>query len=85
MINENRLFKSLHKRQDNALAKYENSSNELPQIIKSHGDELRVWQTKCRALNVENRELSRKILQKDKVLNELGDRVKHLNNLCAEK
>lgn len=78
-------MKTLHRRQDNALSKYENSSAELPQIIKSHADEMRVWQTKCRALNVENRDLNRKILQKDKMMNELSDRVKHLNNLCAEK
>lgn len=84
-MNENRLFRTLHKRQDNALAKFENSSTELPQIIKSHAEELRVWHTKCRALNVQNRELSKKIQQKDKTINELSDRVKHLTSLTAEK
>lgn len=84
-MNENRLFRTLHKRQDNALAKFENSSTELPQIIKSHAEELRVWHTKCRSLNVQNRELNKKIQQKDKTINELSDRVKHLTSLTAEK
>lgn len=85
MLNENRLFRTLHKRQDNALAKFESSSTELPQIIKSHAEELRVWHTKYRALNIQNRELNKKILQKDRTINDLSDRVKHLTTLTAEK
>lgn len=85
MANENRLFKTLQKRQDNALAKYEGSSGELPQLISRHSDELRVWQTKYRALNVQNRELNKKLQQKDKIINDLNDRLKHLTILTAEK
>lgn len=78
-------MKTLHKRQDSALAKYENSVSELPQLINSHADEVRTWQTKYRALNVQYRELNRKLQQKDKLLTELNDRIKHLNGLAAEK
>lgn len=84
-MNENRLLKTLHKRQDNALAKYEGSSGELPQLINSHVQELRVWQTKYRALNLQNRDLSKKLQQKDKIVNDLNDRLKHLTALTAEK
>lgn len=84
-MNENRLLKTLHKRQDNALSKYEGSTAELPQLIKSHGDELRVWQTKYRAINIQNRDLNKRLQQKDKLVNELSDRVKHLTALTAER
>lgn len=85
LTNENRLLKTLHKRQDNALAKYEGTSGELPQLINSHTEELRVWQTKYRTLNLQNRELNKKIQQKDRLLNEVTDRLKHLTILTAEK
>lgn len=85
MSNENRLLRTLQKRQDNALAKYESTASELPQLISSHADELRACQTKYRALSVEYRELNRKFQQKDKTLNELKDRIKHLEDLNAEK
>lgn len=78
-------MRTLHKRQDTALSKYENSASELPQLISSHADELRACQTKYRALNVQYRELNRKLQQKDKMLNELNDRIKHLNSLAAAK
>lgn len=84
-MNENRLLRTLQKRQDNALFKYENSTSELPQMIKSHTEELRVWQTKYRALNIQNRELNKKIQQKDKIINDLNDRVKHLTFLTVER
>lgn len=84
-MNENRLLRTLQKRQDNALIKYESSASELPQMIKSHMEEMRVWQTKCRALNLQNRELNQKIKQKDKIINELNDRLKYLSNLTADR
>ncbi|XP_031620331.1 kinetochore protein SLK19 [Contarinia nasturtii] len=85
LVNENRLLKTLHKRQDNALSKYEGSTAVLPQLIKSHNDELRVWQTKYRTINIQNRELNKKLQQKDKLVNELNDRLKHLSILTTER
>lgn len=84
-MNENRLLKTLHKRQDTALAKYEQASAELPQLLDSHSQELHVWQTKYRALNVQHRELNKRIVQKDKTINELSDRMKHLKHLTEIK
>lgn len=85
LINENRLLKTLHKRQDTALAKYEGTSAELPQLLNSHTEELRVWQTKCKTFNNQNRELNKRLLLKDKTINDLTDRVKHLTRLNADK
>ncbi|XP_055322434.1 uncharacterized protein LOC129578224 isoform X2 [Sitodiplosis mosellana] len=85
LINENRLLKTLQKRQDNALIKYESSTSELPQLIKSHTEELRVWQTKYRALSLQNRELTKKLQQKDKIMLQNNDRMKYLTNLTSER
>lgn len=85
MTNENRLLKTLHKRQDSALAKYENSNAELPQLLRSHAEELRVWQTKCRTLNAQNRDLNKSLKEKETLIIHLTDQNKHLTQLNQDK
>lgn len=82
---ENRLLKSLHKRQDSALSKYENSSAELPRLLSSHSEEVRVWQTRCRNLQRQNKELHGKIKQKDTIILSVTDQNKHLLQLNRDK
>lgn len=82
---ENRLLKSLHKRQDSALSKYENTSAELPQLLHSHAEEVRVWQTRCRNFQRQNKELIGKIKQKDSIVLTLSDQNKHLLQLNKDK
>lgn len=82
---ENRLLKSLHKRQDSALTKYESSSAELPRLLNSHSEEIRVWQTRCRNLQRQNKEILGKIKQKDTIILTLTDQNKHLLQLNRDK
>ncbi|CAB0002316.1 unnamed protein product [Nesidiocoris tenuis] len=42
LIAENKTLKTLQRRQDNALKKYEGSREQLPQLIKSHNEEVRI-------------------------------------------
>lgn len=85
MSAENRLLKSLHKRQDSALSKYESSSAELPQLLNSHAEELRMWQTRCRNLQRQNKEMASKIKQKDTIILTLTDQNKQLLLLNKDK
>lgn len=85
MTAENRLLKSLHKRQDSALSKYESSSAELPQLLHSHAEEVRVWQTRSRNLQRQNKELQSKIKQKDIIILTVTDQNKHLLQLNKDK
>lgn len=85
MAAENRLLKSLHKRQDSALSKYESSSAELPQLLNSHAEELRMWQTRCRNLQRLNKELAMKVKQKDTLILTLTDQNKQLTTLNKDK
>jgi hypothetical protein len=75
----------LHKRQDSALSKYENSSAELPRLLHSHAEEVRMWQTRARAMQRQNKELHAKIKQKDTIILTLSDQNKHLLALSREK
>lgn len=78
-------MKSIHKRQDSALAKYENSSSELPQLLSSHAEELRIWQARVKNLKQQNKELQEKIKQKDNVIIGLSDQNKHLMQLNKDR
>ncbi|XP_037905707.1 lebercilin-like protein isoform X2 [Hermetia illucens] len=85
LANENRILRTLHKRQDTALSKYEGTNAELPQLLHSHAEEIRMWQTKCRNLNSQNRELTRKLKERDTALLALGDQNKHLTQLSRDR
>lgn len=85
LSNENRLLRTLHKRQDSALSRYENSNAELPQLLHSHAEELRVWQTKYRTLHQQNCALTNKLKQKETMLLAMTDQNKHLMQLNKDK
>lgn len=85
LMNENRLLRTLHKRQDSALTKYEHSNAELPQLLHSHSEEVRVWQARCRNLQNQNKDLASKMKQKDSVLLQLSDQNKHLVQLSTDR
>lgn len=79
------MLKSVHKRQDSALSKYESSSAELPKLLHSHSEEVRVWQSRCRNLQRMNKELQGKIKQKDTIILTVTDQNKHLLQLNKDK
>lgn len=84
-MNENRLLRTIHKRQDSALQRYEGTGAELPQLLNSHAEEVRVWQIRCRNLQSQNRELGNKLKQKDTLLLSLTDHNRHLSQLNVDK
>lgn len=85
LTTENRLLKAIHKRQDSALAKYEKSSSDLPQLLNAHSEEMRMWQSKFRSLRQQNRDLQDKIKQKDSVILSISDQNKHLTQLNRDR
>lgn len=85
LTTENRLLKAIHKRQDSALAKYENSSADLPQLLSSHAEEIRVWQSKCRNLKQQNKDLQERIKQKDNMILNISDQNRHLTQLNRDR
>ncbi|XP_075233613.1 uncharacterized protein LOC142331522 isoform X2 [Lycorma delicatula] len=83
--NENRLLKSLQKRQDNALKKYEGDNAQLPQLIKSHNEEIRVISTQYKQLKASYRELEQRLRQRDLELLNLKEQNRHLVKLSRDK
>uniref|UniRef100_A0A182Y2Z2 Lebercilin domain-containing protein n=1 Tax=Anopheles stephensi TaxID=30069 RepID=A0A182Y2Z2_ANOST len=85
LTKDNRLLKSVQKRQDSALSKYVNSNAELPKLLNSHAEEIRTWQTKYRNLQNQNRELNGKLKAKDAHILTITDQNKHLVQLNKDK
>lgn len=78
-------MRNIHKRQDSALQRYEGTNAELPQLLNSHAEEVRVWQVRCRNLQSQNKELGNKLKQKDAQLLTLTDHNRHLSQLNSDK
>ncbi|XP_075162470.1 uncharacterized protein LOC142235118 [Haematobia irritans] len=85
LAHENRILRTLHKRQDSALSKYESTNAELPQLLHSHAEELRMWQTKYRNLQAVNKDLEQKLKQKEAIILSLSDQNKHYIQLNKDK
>lgn len=85
LINENRLLSTMQKRQELALAKYENTNAELPQLLHAHAEEIRVWQARVRLLQSQNKELVLKLKHKDHMMLVMADQNKHLQQLNSDK
>ncbi|XP_034656009.1 uncharacterized protein LOC117893486 [Drosophila subobscura] len=85
LAHENRMLRTLHKRQTSALNKYESNNAELPQLLHSHAEELRVWQTKHRNLQAINKDLEQKLKQKEALILTLSDQNKHYSQLNKDR
>lgn len=85
LTNENRWLKTIQRRHEMALTKYEGTKAELPKLLRTHDEELRVCQVKCRELNIRNRELAKQVKQKDAQLVEMSEVNKHLTELNKNK
>jgi len=79
------MLKTLHQRQGLALAKYESSNSELPQLLKSHSEELRMWQTKFKNMHLAKKDLEQRLQQRETLVTSLSDQNKFFNQLNKDK
>ncbi|XP_015431282.1 PREDICTED: lebercilin-like protein [Dufourea novaeangliae] len=85
LANENRLLKSLQKRQDSALKRYEGTNAELPRIINSHHEELRIFHIKYKKLKALHKETCSLMKEKENELQQLQSQNKHLLQLSKDR
>ncbi|XP_015185671.1 PREDICTED: lebercilin-like protein [Polistes dominula] len=85
LANENRLLKALQKRQDSALRRYEGTTAELPKIINSHHEELRILQIKHKKLKALHKKNSDLLKEKENELHSLQTQNKHLLRLSKDR
>ncbi|XP_011685716.1 PREDICTED: lebercilin isoform X1 [Wasmannia auropunctata] len=85
LANENRLLKALQKRQDSALRRYEGTNAELPRLINSHHEELRVLQAKYKKLKKLHKDTCNLLKEKETELYSANSQNKHLLQLSKDR
>ncbi|XP_072753298.1 uncharacterized protein [Anoplolepis gracilipes] len=85
LANENRLLKILQKRQDSALSRYEGTNAELPRLINSHHEELRILQTKYKKLKELHKDTCNLLKEKENELYSANSQNKHLLQLSKDR
>ncbi|XP_032689648.1 myosin-11 isoform X2 [Odontomachus brunneus] len=85
LANENRLLKALQKRQDSALRRYEGTNAELPRLINSHHEELRILQTKYKKLKELHKDTCNLLKEKENELYTVNSQNKHLLQLSKDR
>ncbi|XP_012167889.2 lebercilin-like protein isoform X1 [Bombus terrestris] len=85
LATENKLLRALQKRQDSALKRYEGTNAELPRIINSHHEELRVLQIKYKKLKTLQKETCNLLKEKENELQQLQSQNKHLLQLSKDR
>ncbi|XP_028037244.1 lebercilin-like protein [Bombyx mandarina] len=85
LSNENRVLRAMQKKQEIALQRYENSNAELPQVLNSHNEEIRIQQSKYKQLKQQYRDLTQRMKEKDMQLQQLRDEHQHLVDLSKDR
>ncbi|KAF7997283.1 hypothetical protein HCN44_005560 [Aphidius gifuensis] len=85
LASENRLLRSIQKRQDSALKKYEGTNAELPRIINSHHEELKVLQIKYKSLRLQYKQTCDLLKEKENEIRSLQSQNRHLLQLSKDR
>ncbi|XP_072940974.1 uncharacterized protein [Epargyreus clarus] len=85
LSNENRVLRALQKKQEIALQRYENSNAELPTVLNSHNEEMRIQQQKYKQLKQQFKEVSQKLKERDLQYQQLKDEHQHLLDLSKDR
>ncbi|KAL4709983.1 hypothetical protein ACJJTC_001028 [Scirpophaga incertulas] len=85
LSNENRVLRAIQKKQEIALQRYENSNAELPQVLNSHNEEIRIQQSKYKQLKQQYKEATQKLKERDMQLQQLRDEHQHLLELSKDR
>ncbi|KAK3926657.1 Lebercilin-like protein [Frankliniella fusca] len=85
LCTENRLLRSLQKRQDLALDRYEGTQAQLPQLVRSHQEEVRVLRTKYKTLKQQFRSVTHTLKEREMELQNLKEQHAHLLKLSKDR
>lgn len=85
LMAENHMLKTIEKRQETALSKYEATHAQLPQVIKSYGEDLRTLQNRLRQTKAAYRQLEQNYRLQSSSLSSIQKQHKHLLDLTKNK
>lgn len=82
---ENAILKTMEKRQETVLSKYEGTHAQLPQVIMSYGEDLRALQVRMRRTKAAYRQLEENHRLRVAELSAVQKQYKHLLDLTKNK
>ncbi|XP_044751814.1 laminin subunit alpha-2 [Coccinella septempunctata] len=85
MQRENLTLKTLNQRQEKALAKYEGTNADLPRLLRSHSEEIRVLTEKNKSLRKAVKDLTDLVKARDDELLNVKKQLEHLEKLNRNK
>ncbi|XP_047986221.1 lebercilin isoform X2 [Leguminivora glycinivorella] len=85
LSNENKVLRAMQRKQEIALQRYENSNAELPQVLNSHTEELRIQQTKFKQVKQQLKEAQMRLKERDMQLQQIRDEHQHLLELSKDR
>ena len=84
-IRENKLMKQLHRRQELALARFEDKDEELPTLLRSHAAEVDNLRERLRRTQDREKDKDRRLKDKNEELNKVNDELSKLRRLAEDK
>ncbi|XP_047097561.1 lebercilin isoform X1 [Schistocerca piceifrons] len=85
LATENRMLRTLQKRQDLALKRFEDKKADLPVLLNAHTEEVRTLRATIKQLRAQVREMEAKMKDRDTELTLLRERCSTLTDLCNNK
>ncbi|KAK5646012.1 hypothetical protein RI129_004476 [Pyrocoelia pectoralis] len=82
---ENRALRNLQNRQDKALLKYEGTNADLPRLLKSYEEDIRILTTKIKGLRKSLKDVSEQLKSKDEELANVREQLRNLTALTKNK
>ncbi|XP_046391916.1 putative uncharacterized protein DDB_G0289041 [Ischnura elegans] len=82
---ENKLLRALQHRQAHALKKFEDAKGQLPRLLQSHSEEVRALKAKCKKLSMQNRDLEKRLSNRDTELRAIQEQNRHLQQLAKDR
>lgn len=84
-LSENRLLKQVQRRQEKALAKFQDDEAELPQLLKKHSAELDSLNRRIRKYQQKDKDKERRAKEQHEQLLKTRDELNRLQDLAADK
>ncbi|XP_071506950.1 uncharacterized protein [Diadema antillarum] len=84
-VRELKLVKQLQRRQEVALSKFEDSEEQLPQLLRNHAAEVDSLRERLRRAQDKERERDRRLKERNEEINRLTDEVKKLRRISEDK
>ncbi|XP_050542130.1 lebercilin-like [Daktulosphaira vitifoliae] len=85
LLTENRILKTMEKRQEHALLFYEGTEAKLPQIMKSLNDDIQVYKGRIKQMQSTYKELENRYRSQSTELSMMTKKHNHLLNLSKNK